>query len=285
MHDLGHPEERRQRRSDDAVHPVGAERAAGDVDEWKRGIEPVALEGTGPPAREELRPNRVAGDDDLVPRERPGRGGEGHGDPVGEPADEPVREPRDHDLLVGQEWQPPRRGRDGGRDRDEPAGRDDDGRAEAPEQRVRAAEACRHPERQVGHVAPGELAAKLAGRDRVVRDAGGGHPARLDARLAADPGEADVAAQPGREGLREGEARRGVPASPAAGEDDAERAPLGALAPRASRLHADRPPAARDSRAAASPRGARGPARSGDRPASDMADPTPPRGEDRPRGA
>ena len=178
VHDLGRASSGGERRPDDAVHAMGAERAAGDVQRAEPpGSSPKPLEAARPLAGEELRPDRVAGDDDLAGRERAA------------PTAAKVTATRSASRPISRfaspgtttcSWTRSGRrraaGRHGGRDGDEPAGRDDDVGAEAAEQRVRPAEARGHPEREVGHVAPGELAAELAGRDRVVGDAGGRAP-------------------------------------------------------------------------------------------------------------
>ena len=138
-------EQRRERRPDDPVHAMGAERAARDVREREGGIEAEARERAVPPARVELGADGVAGDHDLPLREGGSRRGEGHRDLVREPADQPVREPGHDDLLVDEERPASRGGRHRGGDRDEPAGRDDHVGTEPPEERERAAEARRAP--------------------------------------------------------------------------------------------------------------------------------------------
>ena len=170
MDELRQREQRRERRPDDAVHAMGAQRAARDVRERDGRIEGEPLEAALPPAGPQRGADRVAGDHDLACRERGRRRGERDGDPVGEPADQPVREAGHDDLLVDQQRQAPDGGGDRRRHGDEPAGRDDHVRAEAAEQRQRPAEARRDPEREIRHVAPRELAAELAGRDRRGRE-------------------------------------------------------------------------------------------------------------------
>src|SRR5262249_28085974 len=113
--------------------------------------------------------------------------------------------------------------------------------------------------------APGELAAELAGRDRVVGNPRRRHPGRLDTGVAPDPREAHTVAQATAERLGEGEARRGVASGPAAGEDDRQRRrrwgrPVGRTG-RARLWHPAWIRRALGIRAAASLRGARGPAR------------------------
>ena len=263
---------------------MGAQGAARDVQQRGRWIETEALEPAFPSTREELGTDRVARHHDLPARERGGRRAERHGDAVRESSDQAVRESGHHDLLVDQERPAPHGRRHGGRDCHEPAGGDDDVRLEAAEERERTRETRRHPDREVSHVAPRELAAKLAGRDRVVRNAGRRHPLGLDSRLAADPGQAHAPADSSPERPGQCEARRRVAARPSAGKHDREW-PRRGTSPAVPAGGATLPHPAPGRRASPCRRGARARAQPDGRRARDRRGRSPPRGAGRPSSA
>jgi len=164
----------------------------------------------------------VPGDHDLAGREGGGRGREGDRHPVGAARDEPVGESGDDDLLVDQQGAAPGSGGERGRHRHEPAGRDDHVGPQAAEQPPRLRQAGGNADCEVGDVPHGEAPAQLPGRDRVIRDAGGRDPRRLEPGAAADPGQLDGVAQSRAQARRDGEPGRRVPAGAAPRDEDAE---------------------------------------------------------------